>query len=152
MRPIARLAVALALVAASLCSADVALAATGSTARTQVTARPAGGDGWSISLTASAAAVFDGQSVTFTATTNADVGPTPWFITIEDLSLPGPVEECLSGTTCSTTVSFDSPTTQVFQAFVGDLPQPSSLPTFILASSQTVSAEWQLRVVICPSC
>jgi hypothetical protein len=111
MRPIARLAVTLALVAASLCSAGAASAATGSAARAQLTARPAGGDGWFVSLTASASEVFDGESVTFTATTNSDVGPTPWFITIEDLSLPG----------------------------------------FILASSQTVSAEWQRRI-ICEVC
>lgn len=151
MRPIARLAVTLALVAASLCSAGTALAATGSAARAQVAARPAGGDGWSVSLTASASEVFDGESVTFTATTNSDVGPTPWFITIEDLSLPGPVEECGSGTTCSVTWTFDSPTTVVFQAFVGDLPEPASLPGFILASSQTVSAEW-LQLIICRVC
>jgi hypothetical protein len=101
--------------------------------------------------TASAAEVFDGESVAFAATTNADVGPTPWFITIEDLSLPGPVEECGSGTTCSVTWTFDSPTTVVFQASVGDLPEPASLPGFILASSQTVSAEW-LRLIICRVC
>jgi hypothetical protein len=153
MRSVARLVVALALVAvASLFPAGVALAAPGSAARAQVAALPDGGDGWSVSLVASASAVFDGESVTFTATTNADVGPTPWFITIEDISIPGPVEECASGTTCSTTVSFDTPTTQVFEAFVGDLPQPLSLPGLILASSQTISVEWQLRVVICPTC
>jgi hypothetical protein len=151
MRSIARVVVILAVVAASLCSACVAFAATGSAARAQVAARPAGGDGWSVSLTASASAVFDGESVTFTATTNADVGPTPWFITIEDLSLPGPVEECASGTTCSATITFDSPGTQVFQAFVDDLPQPGSLPGFFLASSQTVSVEW-LPLIICLVC
>jgi hypothetical protein len=151
MRPIVRLAVTLALVAASLCSAGAALAATGSAARAQVAAQRSGGDGWTVSLTASASEVFDGESVTFTATTNADVGPTPWFITIEDLSLPGPVEECGSGTTCSVTWTFDSPTTVVFQAFVDALPEPASLPTFILASSQTVTAEWQRRI-ICEVC
>lgn len=152
MRSIARLFVTLVLVAASLCSAGVALAAPGSAAQAQLAARPAGGDGWSISLAASASVVFDGESVTITATTNADVGPTPWFITIEDLSLPGPIEECASGTTCSVTITEYSPTTQVFEAFVGDLPQPASLPGFILASSQAVSVAWLLHVVICPTC
>lgn len=146
MRPIARLAVALAVAVLGWCRAR------GDRLRgPRAGGGTAGGDGWSVSLTASASEVFDGESVTFTATTNADVGPTPWFITIEDLSLPGSVEECGSGTTCSVTWTFDSPTTVVFQALVGDLPEPASLPGFILASSQTVSAQWQRRI-ICEVC
>ncbi|HTT50385.1 MAG TPA: hypothetical protein VMH35_03135 [Streptosporangiaceae bacterium] len=59
---------ALAAVAALCCGPGVAGAAT---------TRPDAGNGFTISLTASAAGAHLGTPVTLTATANADVGPTP---------------------------------------------------------------------------
>jgi hypothetical protein len=43
---------------------------------------PAGADGFSISLATSSSYPYAGQAVTITATTNVDVGPTPYYVTI----------------------------------------------------------------------
>ena len=45
-------------------------------------ALPAAGDGFSVSLATSSPDPLAGGSVTLTATTNANVGPTPYYITI----------------------------------------------------------------------
>jgi hypothetical protein len=153
MRFVSRLLLTLAVVTASLCSAGVALASTGSVARAQAAARPAGGGGFSISLAASASVVFTGNSVTVTATTNADVGPTPYFISVYDETSQTELAVCGTGTTCSATVTESSEGTQVFEAYVGDIPPSDGPPGFIIVSSPTVSVLWLRFIVIpCPAC
>src|SRR5215470_2030230 len=50
-----------------------------------------------------------GHTITLTATTNIDVGPTPWFIEIYDYSSTTLLQVCGGGTTCSVDVTEPSP-------------------------------------------
>jgi hypothetical protein len=61
-------------------------------------------DGWASSLTASPNPALPVEGVTLTATANQDVGPTPYFIEIYDLSTDDRVAVCNSGSTCSVVV------------------------------------------------
>jgi hypothetical protein len=114
-RPVSRLAVTLgAAVLGVCCSAGAAVAAPATPAR------PSGGNGFTISLAASSSVPYVGQSVTLTATTNADVGPTPYYITIYSQTTGAELAVCGVGTTCSAAASQSGTGTQVFEAFVGD--------------------------------
>lgn len=110
----------------------------------------AGGNGFAISLSASAQYAWTGQSVTVTATTNADVGPTPYFISVYDETAGVEIAVCGEGTTCSGTVTEDSSTTHTFEAFVGDYPAADSAPGFVLVSSNEVSVSWVFHLIIRP--
>ncbi len=69
-----------------------------------------------VTLSTSASAVTVGQSATLTASSNVDVGPTPYFIQI----LEGGVvrQECGTGTLCSATVSYPAVGTFTYTARV----------------------------------
>jgi hypothetical protein len=111
-------------------------------------ALPAGGGGFSISLATSSSYPYLGQSVTITATTNADVGPTPYFITIYSETTGAPLAICGWGTTCSATVSQSTPGSQDFEAFVGDGVVGDGQPGFVVVSSNTVTVTWWQFVII----
>jgi hypothetical protein len=113
-------------------------------------ALPAAGDGFSVSLAASSSYPLAGGSVTVTATTNADVGPTPYYITIYSETTGAELAVCGSGTTCSATVSQSSPGTQDFEAFVGDDVAGDGQPGFTVVSSNEVSVTWWQFVIIDP--
>jgi len=138
-----------------LALASVALVTACVTARAMASpitvARPDGGAGFSVSLTAGISARTSGQSDTLTATANADVGPTPYWISVYDLTSQSELLSCGTGATCSVTVKQDSPGTQEYQAYVGDLPLPQSPPGFVLASSQVVAVTWYPRPACLPS-
>lgn len=71
---------------------------------------------WSIYMTASSTRPWGTQSVTFTATTNTDVGPTPYYIVIwQDNSI---LARCGTGTTCSVSASFPTPQTHGYEAAI----------------------------------
>jgi hypothetical protein len=78
---------------------------------------------WTVFLTASSSSLWPTQYTTLTATTNMDVGPTPYYIRIYSLSFSTPttlVASCGFGTTC--TVSVTQPMIQnvMFQATIED--------------------------------
>jgi hypothetical protein len=106
-----------------------------------MTSLPASGTGITISLTASAANPRAGQPVTLTAVTSADVGPTPYFITICNETTGAVLAACGSGTGCSVTVTQDTPGAQGFAAYVGDVPA-GTRPEFVLAASSQVEVSW----------
>src|SRR5215472_2252527 len=81
---------------------------------------PAAGNGFTISLAASSPYEPIRQAVTLTATTNTDVGPTPYYITIYSETTGAELAVCGAGTTCSATVAQSRVGTQGFEAFVGD--------------------------------
>jgi hypothetical protein len=83
-----------------------------------------------------------GQPVTLTATTNTDVGPTPYFITIYSETTGAELAVCGAGTTCAATVAQSTPGTQTFGAFVGDNVSGNGHPGFTLASSNEVPVNW----------
>lgn len=104
--------------------------------------RPDGGGGLTISLAASSSYPYAGQPVTVTATTNADVGPTPYYITIYSETTGAELAVCGAGTTCSATFSQGTPGTQTLEAFVGDDVPGTGHPGFVLVPSNEVPVTW----------
>jgi hypothetical protein len=142
-RSVARLAGTLSAAALAVwCLAGVAAAAPATSAF------PAAGDGFSISLATSSSYPYVGQSATITATTNADVGLTPYYITIYDETTGAELALCGSGATCSVTVSQSTPGSQDFDAFVGDYVPGDGHPGFVLVSSNVVPITWWEFVII----
>ena len=136
-RSVARVAGALSAAAVAVCcAAGVAAAAP------VAPASPAAGDGFSISLATSSSYPYAGQPVTITATTNADVGPTPYYVTIYSETTGAELAICGWGTTCSATVSQSTPGRQDFEAFVGDDVPGDGHPGFALVSSNVVPVTW----------
>jgi hypothetical protein len=102
----------------------------------------AAGNGFAISLAASSPYEPIGQPVTLTATTNTDVGPTPYYMTIYSETTGAELAVCGAGTTCSATVTQSAPGTQTFEAFVGDDVSGNGHPGFALVSSNEVPVGW----------
>lgn len=103
---------------------------------------PAAGDGFTVSLTASSSYVALRQSVTLTATTNTDVGPTPYYITIYSETTGAELATCGFGTACTAAVAQATPGPQLFEAFVGDDVPGNGHPGFALVSSNEVRVSW----------
>ncbi len=70
---------------------------------------PQVGPGLTIGLSASPTTLSLGSSGTVTATASEEVGPTPYWIEIFDVTTGTPVALCASGTTCSATVEESAP-------------------------------------------
>jgi len=87
--------------------------------------------GGSPSVSASPTTVAVGATSTVTATTTADVGPSPFFIEIFDTTTATMVKECPSGTSCVATVSQAAASTHGYQVFISPLsstfPPPGSI-------------------------
>jgi hypothetical protein len=142
---VARLAATLSAAAIAVwCLAGVAAAAAAAPAL------PAAGDGFSISLVTSSPDPLAGGSVTLTATTNANVEPTPYYITIFSETTGAELAVCGSGTTCSATVTQSSPGTQDFGAFVGDDVAGDGQPGLVVVSSNEAPVTWWRFVIINP--
>jgi hypothetical protein len=134
---LSRLAVALSAATCGVwCLAGVALAAPAAPQH------PAAGNGFAISLAASSPYEPIGQPVTLTATTNTDVGPTPYYITIYSETTGAELAVCCAGTTCTATVTQSTPGAQTFEAFVGDNVSGNGHPGFALVSSNDVPVNW----------
>jgi hypothetical protein len=101
-----------------------------------------GGPGFTISLAASPSLPYVGTSSTLTATTNTNVGPTPYYISIYSETTGAELALCGTGTTCTATVSQSIPGNQQFQAFVGDDVTGDGAPGFVLVSSNVVTVSW----------
>lgn len=100
-----------------------------------------------MTLTASSTDLFPTMFSTLTATANADVGPTPYYIRIYDLSSNSYIATCGSGTTCSFGVTEPTPNSQEYVALISDASgsyppgniRATSSPAFILWHSTGVS-------------
>jgi hypothetical protein len=132
----------LAAAAALCCFSSPALAAAAAATR------PDAGNGFTVSLTASATEPYVGTPVTLTATANTDVGPTPYYITIYDETTGAQVAVCGSGVTCSATVTETTPGAHEFEAFIGDDVAGNGAPGFVLVSSNEVSVLWWRFIII----
>jgi hypothetical protein len=73
---------------------------------------------WTVSLTASSNDLWPTQYSTLTATTNMNVGPTPYYLRIYDETAGAYVVTCATGTTCSSSVTQPLPTTHDYVAVV----------------------------------
>lgn len=91
---------------------------------------------WSVTLAPSATQVPVGQSVTLTATTNQQLGPTPYWLLIENGS-GSVLASCGSGTTCSATETEVTASTQTYTALVADYGGSN-----VQATSAPVSVTW----------
>lgn len=76
---------------------------------------------WSVKLTATSTYLWPTQYTTLTATANADVGPTPYYIRIWDGGAGQYVATCGSGTTCTASVTKATETFDEFTAVITDL-------------------------------
>jgi hypothetical protein len=109
---------------------------------------------FSVTLTASSTNLWPTQVSTLTATTNQDVGPTPYWISIYDDSSgdPGPLlVTCGNGTSCATQVTAPGGAERFYVAYVliGNSP-----PTGIQATSDRISVNWkfvELNLVASPT-
>lgn len=106
----------------------------------------AGGNGFAVSLMANVQQLAPGHTAKLTATTNADVGPTPYYISIYDQTAHTELTVCGSGTVCSAYVSEPVVTSHTFTAYVGDYPAASTPPGFILATSQQLTIVWSYLI------
>ena len=111
---------------------------------------PARADTFFVELSASPPTLPVDQSTTLTATTGADVGPTPWYIDIYDITANKLLRACGSGTTCSVNVTEGMETTHAFVAYVG-APSPIPPPSDLQGTSNTAFVTWTnsgIRVIL----
>jgi hypothetical protein len=104
-------------------------------------AAPASADSFFVELSASPPSLAVNQPTTLTATTGTDVGPTPWYIDIYDMTAGKLLRACGSGTTCSVSVTEGLETTHAFVAYVA-APSPTPLPSGLQGTSDTAFVTW----------
>lgn len=104
-------------------------------------ATPARADTFFVELAASPPSLAVNQSTTLTATTGTDVGPTPWYIDIYDMTANKLLRACGSGVTCSVNVAEGLETTHAFVAYVG-APSPAPPPSNLQGTSNTAFVTW----------
>ncbi|MGC9145923.1 MAG: hypothetical protein ACP5GS_07435 [Nitrososphaeria archaeon] len=90
------------------------------------------------SFTATATTVQVGQSVTLTAQASTNVGSTPYFIFILDLTTGHAVASAASGTSASATVSESTPTSQTYIAIISAYPGMSGA----VSQSNQITVTW----------
>lgn len=73
---------------------------------------------WSVSLSASSTSLWPTQYSTLTANSNMNVGPTPYYIRIQDTTTGSYVAICGTGTTCSASVTQPTATTHSYRASI----------------------------------
>ncbi|MGI8552913.1 MAG: hypothetical protein ACR2PL_19315 [Dehalococcoidia bacterium] len=100
-------------------------------------ASPSPSSGWTVTLTADALSVPVGTSVTLTATSNRDVGPTAYDIEIIDEGNGAIIQYCVSGTICSVMVYSDLALSDRFHAQIATVDG-----TQIQAISPSLTITW----------
>lgn len=96
---------------------------------------------WTASLTPSSQSLWPTQYATITASTNQDVGPTPYYLSVYDQTAGTYVAICASGTTCAASVTQASVTTHYYVAYVSSYPSTYP-PANIQATSATAYISW----------
>ena len=97
---------------------------------------------WSVSLSASSTSLWPTQYTTLTATSNNNVGPTPYYLGIYDTSTGASVAICGTGTTCTASVTQATATTHNYRAYVASY-SATNPPANIQASSAYVTVTWR---------
>ncbi|HYS36493.1 MAG TPA: hypothetical protein VEO01_12780 [Pseudonocardiaceae bacterium] len=88
---------------------------------------------WTVNIGASSTSLWPTQWSTITATTNQDLGPTPYYLIIVQLASGSgaswaPVAFCGTGTSCSVSVTRASPGINSFNAYVASYSSTVPLP------------------------
>ncbi|HKR81660.1 MAG TPA: hypothetical protein VJR27_01530 [Candidatus Saccharimonadales bacterium] len=96
---------------------------------------------WTAGLSASSTNLWPTQYSTLTATANQDVGPTPYYLSIYDVTAASYIKICGSGTTCSISVTQPTATTHSYRAYISSYPTTNP-PANQQAYSSTVTVTW----------
>lgn len=119
------------------------LVGTTSVAAQAAPARPANGNGITVNLTASPTSLWPTQYSILTATTNINLGPTPYYLKIYDLTAGTYVgSPCGTGTGCAAVVTQPTAGVHCYVAVVG-LNSASFPPASEQAQSGSVCVVWQ---------
>jgi hypothetical protein len=106
--------------------------------------------GVSLSLAASQATVPVGAASTLTAVTSQDIGPSPFWTEIFDVTTGTRIAVCGYGTTCSATVSQAVATTHEYVAYLSDnstaYPPPGIQQTSLLSFVTWSGLGWQVSL------
>lgn len=117
----------------------------------QVTSAFLGVVWFGITLTASPTALLPGGTTTLTATANADVGPSPYYVSIFDQTTGARVTSCPTGTVCKVAVPQSASTIRVYVAYVSGYGTTNPPPT-VQATSRSVQVTWlSIRLDACNS-
>jgi hypothetical protein len=107
-----------------------------------------GWHGADTALSASATKASVGSSVTLTATTDWDVGPSPFYIEIFDMTTGRFLSSCGGGTSCSVQVSQAEATTHAYEAFLApfgtQLPLPGAIETTMMTFVTWATSSWTI--------
>jgi hypothetical protein len=95
-----------------------------------------------MAFTPSSNPVAIGGETTLTATTNKDIGPTPYYIEIFDVTTGEWLTWCGYGTSCSTTVSQSAGATHAFVAYVAANVTETNPPGGIQSASANTFVTW----------
>lgn len=96
---------------------------------------------YQVSLSASPTGLAPGGTSTLTATTDGNVGPTPYYIEIYDATTGTWLATCAVGSTCSTSVTYSSPTSQTYIAYISSN-STAYPPPGIQATSNSQPVTW----------
>lgn len=97
---------------------------------------------WTAGLSATSTNLWPTQYTTLTATANQDVGPTPYYLSIYDVSANSYIKICGAGTTCSISVTQATATTRTYRAYVSSYPTTNP-PVNQQAVSGNVAVTWK---------
>jgi hypothetical protein len=106
--------------------------------------------GGGLALSASPSTLAVGATTTLTATTTADVGPSPFYIEIFDVTAGTALAACGSGTSCSVPVSQAAPGMHTYQAYLAQfgtaLPLPNVVETTLPLFATWSTTPWSVQV------
>src|SRR5882672_6786088 len=97
---------------------------------------------WSVGLSASSTSLWPTQYTTLTATSNQNVGPTAYYISIYDQTANSFLKICGTGTSCAVSVTQAYATTHNFKAYISYYPTANP-PGGIQATSANVAVTWR---------
>ena len=125
-----------------LLAAGISLAFTGPAAAKGTPVRPLD-DPITVTLSAGPSQLWPTMTTTLTATTNVDIGPTDYYVSIYDLTDQSYVTSCGSGSTCTVGVTHKSAGTTDYVAYVALEPGYVSVPpSGEVAASAQVPVNW----------
>lgn len=97
---------------------------------------------WTAGLSATSTNLWPTQYTTLTASTNQDVGPTPYYLSIYDVTTNSYIKICGAGTTCSISITHGTATTHTYRAYVSSYPIANP-PANQQAVSGNVAVTWK---------
>jgi hypothetical protein len=99
-----------------------------------------------VALSASSTQLWPTQFTTLTATANADVGPTPYYLSVYDATDGSYVTICGTGTTCSVSVTQNTARNVTYVAYLSTFPSSNPPPGLIAATAPTTVVWFSVTV------